>query len=866
MANVKSYLGSIVLAGLLLQGCGSDSSTSEPFVADSTPIVGDSDAREATLLAAARKLDALSSVLSEADLSAKVKEQATSDLVLKYTQLYNTDADFRAVIDGSISGDETKEEAFAELAALMVEDVATISNGPSRGIFSKIKDATKKVTGKFEDAVKKTVTKVKDVADKTKDTVKIAVEDVKDVTVKVKDTVKIATEDVKDAAGDVKDSLSVSNLSDKLKDGLVDVLDTPIGAKITSAAFDVVLNSQTVTVAMLDMARASGTTSEIMVNALASDWGLTTKMCPMLRENVEFGEKFTALAEEKEVIGKFFFERIDPTMYACLTDAMLLSNKEMGEHSYKIGKPIKHSTNGYMALLMERYATDYFIMPTGSTADRRNDKFVSLMLDTGAVTTYDSETKTFTGHGDANELINEKFFYSIFKTPTSTDGFVAAMQKITPEAKVMLMDNIFLGKPNGDGEVDTIQGYLNIISIGSAMYDGIYGEKDETGVRTNAYGFGSYTGAFIGFAGLIPGDRYMDYGTAFVNAGYEYAKFNGIDVWSGASDAAVALWEGYNSEETNATTANAPARSAGNGILASDWTDNVMDLMWSGWAQVNLSDIFDSLLDGNFDVMNQLEDQGNVAYNTIVDGRDANGTLAYSTEITNDLFTSNDNVYGFHGLVELAMQEDLYSVNSESNASYTMDDAKAAFTLPPFADITFDFVYNSASDGAMAYYDKEIDAEWFSDLSSKDLIRDYFYPSAENAYIPSWMLSIDWLTVPATYVDTTFAGTDFDFNAGYFDVYATSTKAELITEYDAILENISITKIDMGADSIIAVDENGQTLEGLYVYKIRAISQEDLDAVFTAISELGDNALSAIGLDSSNAATVATADNNTTAQ
>ena len=780
MTHLKSYLGSIVLAGLLLQGCGSDSSSaSAPIVEDNTPSQ------------AVASFTAVSDILSTESLSSEDSAQALSDMTLNMTALYASDAEVQAYVDSVVADNEeiiTTGEAFKAIAEAIVSTPSDADQAPRRGV--------------------------------------------------------------------------LSGLTDKIKDGLVDIMDTSVGDKITSATFDVVLNSEGVTVVMLDAARQSHTMSEIMVNALEADWDLTVKMCPMLRESTEFGEKFVALAEERDIIGRFFFERIDPIMYSCLTDAMLLSNNNAVHHD-----SVKYSTNGYMGLLMDRYATDYFIMPTGSTDVRRNDKFVGLMLDTGAITTYDSETKTFTGHGDANELTNEKFFYSLFKTPTSTDSFVSAMEKIDPAVKKMLMDNIFLGQPvDATAAADTVQGQLNIIAIGSAMYDGIYGEANADGVRENAYGFGSYMGAFVGFAALIPGDRYMTYGKAFVDAGYQYAAFHGYDVWDGISDAAQTAWNAYNGDETT-TTETTAAQTAGLGITGSDWYDDIIDVMWAGWDNVSLSDAFDALMDENSSVMDTVNDQAYVVYGTLIDGRNVDGVQAYPTEIENDLFTSNDTVYGIHGLIELAMQEDIYNYNVEDNTSYTMDDARAAFTLPAFADLTFDFAYNTASDGVMAYYDNNIDgqeAAWLADLSNQDLIREYFYPSADNAYIPSWMLAIDWLNVPASVVNTDFAATDFDFNAGYFDVYVTSTKAELITEYAVALENINITKIDMSADSIIAVDENGQTLEGVYVYKIRAVSQEDLDAIFAAISELGDDALSAVGLDSSNASSVDTTDETTT--
>jgi len=806
MTHLKSYLGSIVLAGLLLQGCGSDSSsTTAPIVEDNTPSQ------------AVVNFNTVSSVLSSDSLSSEDSAQALSDLTLKIASLDANNADVRAYIDSIVTeNDATRAEAYQAVAEAVMGNTDSVKNAPRRGIL-----------------------------------------------------------------GDL-----TSGLTDAVGDGLVDILDTSVGDAITTASFDVVLNSEGVTIVMIDLARNSETTSEIMVNSMEADWSLAEKMCPMLRESTEFGEKFTALAEEMDVVGRFFFERIDANMYGCLTDAMLLSNND-AVHD----ESVKYSTNGYMALLMDRYATDYFIMPTGSTEVRRNDKFVSLMLDTGAIATYDATTKEFTGHGDGNELINEKFFYSLFKTPTSTDSFVSAMEKIDPAVAKMLMDNIFLGQPvDANATPDTMQGYLNIIAIGSAMYDGIYGEQDENGVRTNAYGFGSYMGGFVGFAGLIPNDRYMTYGKAFINAGYQYAEFHGINVWTGVSDAAKYAWDAYTgSDETN-TTDTTIAQSGGLGVTGSDWYDDTMDLMKAGWAYVSLSNLWDSLMDGDKSVTAELKDQASVAYDTVIDGRDANGTLAYPTEITNPTTVKNDTVYGFHGLIELAMQEDIFYVNCgnratdylvgevtcDNNASYTFENAKETFTLPPFSDLTMSFVYNSAKDGAVSYFNTNVDAAWLADLSNNELIRKYFYPSADNVYIPSWMLAIDWLAAPDALSSTNVETTDFDFNAGYFDIYVTSTNDDILVPGSSIditvalnsIKSMEVTRVEMGSDDIIAVDENGQTLDGLYVYKIRTISPEDTQAVLDYLGALGDKALSAVGLDSSNASTVDTTnvDSNTTAQ
>ena len=791
MSYIKLSLGSIVLAGLLLQGCGNNSQTPT----DQTSSV-----------AAVQKFDTASQLLSNANLDDTQKAQVQSDMVLKLADLDANNEDVKAFIDTLVHDNNiTRLEAYKKLATI------------------------------------------------------------------------ITSKQPKQHSGLVTAGI-LSPVTNKIGDALVKTLDTKAGHAITGAAFDVVLNSDGVTVTMLDLARKSEKTAKIMVDALDAKWSLTEKMCPMLQENKEFGEKFTALAEERDFVGKFFFERIDANMYNCLADAMLLSNSDENLTEYK--NPIKHSTNGYMGLLMDRYAKDYFIKPTGSTADRRPDKFVSLLLNTGKPVIYDDVNRTFENHGDGNELINEKFFYSLFKAPNTTTDFIEAMQKIDPSTKVMLMDNIFLGKQQS-GSDDTIQGYLNIIAIGSAMYDGI-----------QHYGLSKYTGSFINFAMLIPSDRYITYSKAFINAGYQYAAFHGIDVWKNVAQGVQDAWDNYNG---NATASNRPSNSAGLGVLGSDWSGDTIDLFSNAWANaigdLSFDDVYDYFSKDDFSLISELSDRGNIAYHTILDGNDS-GTL-YPTELSNGIHENQD-VLGYHGLVELAIQEDIYTVecgnrpftwavtgssdDCENNASYTMDNAKAAFSLPPFADLTWSYAYGTATEGVMSYYNNNVDAAWFADLSTNDLIRQYFYPDADNIYIPRWLLAIDWLKAADNFNNAKIAATDLNYNAGYFDVYVTSKNPTLLTtttepkidgDIDLatvvdVIKTIDISRVNMSQDDIIAVDENGTTLDGLYVYKVRTISPEDTQAVLSYLSNLGSDALSAIGLDSSNAANVDTTDANAT--
>ncbi len=636
---------------------------------------------------------------------------------------------------------------------------------------------------------------------------------------------------------------------DAITGGLVDILDSSLGDAVTGAMFDVVLNSEGVTVFMLDQARNSQTMTDIMINALDENWELTRKMCPMLQENAEFGEKFTALAYERPNLAQFFFEKIDSTMYGCLTDAMILSSDEENFGVYD--NPVEHSTTGYMGVLLETYATTYFIEPgTGSATqyvDARTDKFAGLMFTTGDIVTVDGNVTS--GHGDANELINEQFFYAMFRTPTSTDAFVAAMQNVETAnvANVaMFMDEIFLGQQNtiafGAGD-DQVQGYYNIISIAGGMYEGI-----------NTYGFGPYTDAFIGFAGLIPSDRYFTYGSQFMSAGYFWAQQNGIDIWGSVVEGAKDLYAQFTAPEAAAATA--PARTAGRGVYGTGtaWVSDALDVVVSAWDASDLLGYFGSDL-GLIEYYNL---EALKAYDTVVGSPDSNNTTTIITVIDGVSYT--DEVKGFHGLLELAVREDIYNTQHDVNASYTMDDAAAAFSLPAFSAITWDFAYNSAASGVSSYWNDVVDAVWLADLSSNALVRQYFYPSADNIYIPSWLMAIDWLTVPANMDATSYETINFSFDGGYMDVYIVSANAALLTDIELdvalapVKDNIEFTQIDMGSDSIIAVDADGLTLDGLYVYKIRVVTPEDTAAVLAALASLGESALNAIGIDTDNAA------------
>jgi len=125
-------------------------------------------------------------------------------------------------------------------------------------------------------------------------------------------------------------------------------------------------------------------------------------------------------------------------------------------------------------------------------------------------------------------------------------------------------------------------------------------------------------------------------------------------------------------------------------------------------------------------------------------------------------------------------------------------------------------------------------------------------------------LAIDWLKFPDNFNNAEITATDFSFDGGYMDIYVVSPNSALLKTATAagdidlatiagLVKTIEVSAIDMGSDSIIAVDAGGLTLDGLYVYKVRTITPEDPAAVMAYLSGLGNNALNAIGIDSDNA-------------
>ena len=258
-------------------------------------------------------------------------------------------------------------------------------------------------------------------------------------------------------------------------------------------AFKMMLLSGTMTKMMLRLALNFPILTSVMIHVLNSHWGITRQMIPYLKYDREFGELFMQLAYEQPKMAHFVFQNIDAPLYYGMSVAMTLSQE----------------TTERMAIMMNWYSEIYFVPPQPAS---RYNNFVRLLLNTGV----SIEADGVTGHGDGNELANEKLFYSLFKSPLATQQFIRAMEQMDPMMLGALMDHIFLGQQRNpaDGSLvvdDQIQGTYNIYAIAQGMLAGM-----------EQSGFGSYIQNLMDFAMIIPEDKYMPYAQKFAMAGYTY--------------------------------------------------------------------------------------------------------------------------------------------------------------------------------------------------------------------------------------------------------------------------------------------------------------------------------------------------------
>ncbi len=620
------------------------------------------------------------------------------------------------------------------------------------------------------------------------------------------------------------------SILDDLKDGIVDLIGTDLGTDVTVAAFKVVLESDGVTNVMLDMAINSQTITDVMITAMDNEQGwndLTPKMSEMLRDpsNMAFAEKFMQLCYERPNMAEFVFTWIDAPMYDAVADAMIISSDAHVASGAGVtpdgSEHAEEYTTATMGRLMATYASRYFVIPTTSEIAQGDDsRFASLMFDSATAV-----------RGDGNELINEKFFYALFKTPGSTESFIEAMKAI-PNDKETYMDLFFTGvNPIEDAASaqDVNQSYNYIIAIAGGMYKG-----------TTDYGVGAYTDSFLGFAGIVPTEKYWTYGKSFMMAGYAWGEMNGYSPLTGAFD----LVSGWMSDDEN-TSAEAPALrgfvyNGENGL----GDDDRNQTQWGGFAydtvKTELVDRF-----ANWDTAALAWD---ALYDYVLG--DENSTVAadaYASLESNLTVASTNIQESFRSELELELNEDIRGFNELDNAGEDV----AELALPAFADMNVTYIYTEVSDRTLSYI-YAIDSKWISEMSENQYVQEYVYSQFGDMndtkweYIPNWMANLDWLKLPEIYTDSGYNDWGFDYTTGLFDIYIVT---ELADAEDRLLSDTGLVWTAAAeGDEPLSSDLDAEYSVYVTSVNLYELVNFDLDALMESISGYANGVAVKVGL------------------
>ena len=581
-----------------------------------------------------------------------------------------------------------------------------------------------------------------------------------------------------------------SPLTDAIKDGLVKVIGNDAVTDLTADAFRLVLQSKGVTTAMLDMAINSETITDIMVTVMVDNWDLTEAMIPMMlnsENDYEFTRKFLQLAvAHHQQIGTMTFSYIDPALYDTITKVMALSpavNTAMGETMVLLG-------------------VNHFVIPNNDLKVIRKDQpnlyagvdaFARLMVDSGNGTT------------------NERLFYSLFSKSDTTDSFVKTMQQVKAkdaDTATFFMDTIFLGGSIESGapaisDVDRNQSVQNIYAITKAMLDGY-----------NAEGLAPYSASFVGFAGLIPFDRYLPYAKAMGTAGYYYAISHGYSITG-----TIGEWvSGKFFPADEPAPAKASLRKANALTDISDWFADLFG-SYSTW----LADATDFL------TTSTVGQTVSAAFDSIL------GSMKVGVDTAiNDLKASG------HDYIEAKIQVTVNDVN---------------YTLPPFEDITLDYIIDTSKTTALELLDDPAAMRTFSDAN---LTQEFYaYVNGKLAtneylgYIPTWMTQLDWIELPSN-IDARPTPV-INFSAGSVDVYILSDNANMIDLQTNVLGNqVLLTEVAIG-DSPLKVD--GEIIEELHVYKFTIYASDlvDINAILAKLGTYLQGEFGAVALDAAEA-------------
>jgi hypothetical protein len=719
-----------------------------------------------------------------------------------------------------------------------------------------------------------------------------------------------------DVAGEMMSGDIVGAMDEAMKG----VATMPIMQPMTAAMFKTMLGNGQMTIAMLDMSMDSPAMVELMIEAMLSDWSISTKMIPLLEGNKEFGEKFTILAMRHENLVHFFFRNIDGPLYRALTKGMLLS---------------PYVTTKNLSILMKKHALSYLVLPSSLNTSPGGDRFASLLFNTGGFE-----------RGDVNEIANERFFYAMFQTPESTSNFVEAMQEVqkySQETVTGFLDFVILGK--GLGEEDVDQSYYNIYAMVKGMVAGI--KRD---------GLSTYMDGFIGFAGLVPFERYWSYAKRFTGAGLHYYTSHDLelsDFTTLVSDAIfnydkneTAKSEGetiiyYNREKLNVTYGlpyfvqsdeegnesvhiitrfhdfsdeyrgglfmknNYTCKTNQEGEICTEDYDKspdrelrytkenealvmaingkayyVVNIDFEGysqpvelkevlnlretdiepheWDRQNITSIGTISLDENITLRVQVYDDEGKKVQSESDEDEAwyEGIWDAFSEGLNTVYANFDEWWNETSVaLDAYLGEMIDGVSGEAHqyveghVQELTDDEN--YVLPPFNDLSLDYVYDESVRRVDNYLDTHDSSEILRDFSENQYVNELLYEDLLGAaqsseyweYIPTWLSNKDWLKLPANY--ETYS---LDFTSDHVVLY-------IVSKNDSLANMREVT----GWDELIQVDTLADSpmtnlSDEMYIYKKVIFSGEDIDFSALAVNvEDASDYISGIAIDTSRA-------------
>lgn len=615
-----------------------------------------------------------------------------------------------------------------------------------------------------------------------------------------------------------------------VSDTIVSAVNVDAVNNVAGDAFALVLQSDGLTAAMLDLAIGSETIAQIMIDVLRDNWDLTAQMVPMITnpDDTEFAEKFTYLAGMYDnMVANFVFKYIDTTMYDAITKAMTVPSTTGSMENTNLVPSYtgNHKVTSNMGKLMADIGVNYFVKPDATHTIVRSDlpdlyagddAFARLMLDVN------------------NGTINERLFYALFSESKMTADFVTTMQQVKANddaTATFFMDNIFLGAElsdlNNTTDVQKDQAMRNITTVATAMFDGYKAE-----------GLAAYSGSFVGFAGLVPFDRFKPYAQAFAAAGYQYIKVNGLDIPGGSIGAWIAdkffPSEEVVAEAENNATAQASARTT-NSVLTDtlEWikTQFASYTVWLGEAKdYLLTNSVGQTIAGAFDEF----------IGSVKTGIDA---------------TIKDLIAKGHDIAEAKIQVLIADQN---------------YRLPAFSDINLSVAYMTSvvKTTAAGILDDPTMIRQFTENARVQGVYDYVNEKlATNkflAYIPTWMTKLDWIELPAN-VDG-LPKMKLSFSTGSADIYILSDNADAVDLQTNVLGNQVLLEEVALADSPIVVDETNSEYSELHVYKftIHATDLINLDAILAKAGEFLDNKINGVAVDASNVVDTTVSETNTT--